>query len=411
VTVQGAGTRWWRRGRDEALARARAAAAAAASAFVELDALQRRIALQVEAYLALEHGRLAERMNRTWAGLHRDADAAAAGYLRVPEQHDVEADLSERDARLAQSAFDHAEQALRRVLTALREFVTRSEPQFNAVEQALGRLGAAGRDADAGIAAARDAIARAERAGTPAHDAAVALAEAERARAVLSEGAAVHGLRAAVAAAETVLTESARARTLAEELPAQRDDVRRALTAARTRHQAVATRRERLTDTLSDLRRTFVTASYADVEGNPAAADRHLATAQERLTAAERHLAAHHLPNARADVTAARQALDTAGTAVDAVTQRHAALRELKRDPGAAVQRARFEVREAQRLFVFLGERADQRFATQLDSLVRRVSVAEEGFTAAHPDYWRLDQDLKRIRAETAEVVRRLRGI
>ena len=60
---------------------------------------------------------------------------------------------------------------------------------------------------------------------------------------------------------------------------------------------------------------------------------------------------------------------------------------------------------------VFLGDRADQRYATQLDSLVRRVSTAEEGFATAHPDFWRLDRDLARIRDETADVVRRLRGI
>ena len=75
------------------------------------------------------------------------------------------------------------------------------------------------------------------------------------------------------------------------------------------------------------------------------------------------------------------------------------------------MQRTRFVVREAQKLFVFLGDRADQRYATQLDSLVRRVSTAEEGFAAAHPDFWRLDRDLARIRDETADVVRRLRGI
>jgi hypothetical protein len=411
VTAQGAGTRWWRRGRDEALARARAAAASAATAFVELDALQRRTTLQVEAYVALERGRAGDRMNSTWTDLHRTADEAAAAYLRVPERHDVEADLTEQDARLAQAAFGHAEATLRRALTAVRDFATRSEVQFATVEQALGRLGATGQDADAAIAAARDAIARAERAGTPAHEAIEALGAAERARTVLSEGPAVHGLRAAVAAAETVLSEAAHARTLAESLPAQRDDVRRALTAARTRQQAVATRRERLAETLSELRRSFVTASYADVEGNPAAADRDLATAQDRLAVAERHLAAHHLPHARAEIAAARQALDAAGRTVDAVTQRHTALLELKRDPQATVQRTRFEVREAQRLFVFLGDRADQRYATQLDSLVRRVKAAEDGFTATHPDYWRLNLDLSRIRDETAEVVRRLRGI
>jgi hypothetical protein len=173
----------------------------------------------------------------------------------------------------------------------------------------------------------------------------------------------------------------------------------------------VATRRERVTETLSVLRRSFVAGSYADVEGHPAVADKELSTARDRLARAERAAAAQHLPDARAAIAEARHALDAAGAAVDAVTQRLAALQELKRDPHGPVERTRFVVREAQRLFVFLGDRVDPRYATQLDSLVRRVNVAEEGLVAAHPDYWRLDQDLSRIRDETADVVKRLRSI
>jgi hypothetical protein len=83
---------------------------------------------------------------------------------------------------------------------------------------------------------------------------------------------------------------------------------------------------------------------------------------------------------------------------------------ELARDPLAPVRQTRFAVREAQRLFVFMGTRADPWYATQLDSLVRRVDAAEQALAAPRADYWRLDRDLARIRDETAEVVRRLRG-
>jgi chromosome segregation ATPase len=411
VTAHSAGTRWWRRGRDEALARARAAAATAANAFVSLDSLQRATTLQVEAYAALEPGPAGAALAAEWDAVHREADGAAAAYLLVPEQYDVDTDLTEKAARDAVGSFHRAEHGLRQVLASVNTFNERNRGRFTTVEQALGRLGVAGREADAAMTAAREAIARAEAAGTPAHDAVEALAEAERARAVLAEGAAAHGLRAAVAAADTVLAAAARARTLAETIDQQRDDVSRALTSARTRMDAVRTRRERLAETLSALRRSFVTSSYSDVEGAPAAADRELATAREQLAEAERQLVRRNLPTARAAVAAARQALDAAGGSVDAVTQRHDLLRELKRDPRAVVQRTRFVVREAQKLFVFLGDRADQRYATQLDSLVKRVSIAEEGFAAAHPDFWRLDRDLARIRDETADVVRRLRGI
>lgn len=411
MTAHGAGTRWWRRGRDEALARARAAAATAATKFVDLDTRLRATTLQVESYAALERGPAGTAASTEWDAIHRTADDAVAAYLRVPEQYDVDTDLTEPDARSAEAAFRRAEHLLRQSLGQVAAFQERNAGRFATVEQALARLGGTGRDADAALAAARAAIAAAERSGTPAHDAAEALAEAERARAVLVEGAAVHGLRASVAAADTVLAAALRARTLAETLDQQRDEVSRALASARTRMEAVRTRRERLAETLSALRRNFVTASYADVEGAPATADAALATAKEHLAEAERQLVRRNLPPARAAIAVARQALDTAGGAVDAVTQRHEYLRELKRDPQAVVQRTKFVVREAQKLFVFLGDRADPRYATQLDSLVRRVSTAEEGFAAAHPDLWRLDRDLARIRDETADVVRRLRGI
>jgi hypothetical protein len=411
VTAHGAGTRWWRRGRDEALARARAAAASAATTFVDLDTRQRATTLQVESYATLERGPAGAALSAQWEIIRRAADDAAASYLHVPDQYDTDTDLTEPAARSAEAAFRRAEHAMRQALGQVTTFVEQNAGRFASVEQALGRLAGAGRDADSALAAARAAVAAAERAGTPAHDAAEALAEAERARLVLGEGAAVHGLRAAVAAADTVVAAAFRARTLAETLDQQRDEVSRALASARTRMDAVGTRRERVTETLSALRRNFVTSSYSDIEGNPAAADAALATAREQLAEAERQLVRRNLPQARSAIAAARQALDTAGGAIDAVTQRHDYLRELKRDPQSVVQRTRFVVREAQKLFVFLGDRADQRYATQLDSLVRRVSTAEEGFAAAHPDFWRLDRDLARIRDETADVVRRLRGI
>jgi hypothetical protein len=410
VTAQGAGTRWWRRGRDEALLRARDAAATAATAFVELDALQRTTALQVDAFSALERGPAGAVMSSEWASAHAEADGAAAGYLRVTEQFDVESDLTERTAREAEAALRRAEHVMRQALARVTAFTERHRSRFATVEGALARLAAAGRDADAAIAEAHAAVARADQTGNPAHEAAAALAEAERARAVLAEGAAAHGLRAAVEAADTVLAAAARARMLADTIHEQRDEVSRALASARTRYDAVANRRQRLDETLSSLRRTFVASSYADIEGRPAEADAGLATARHQLAEAERQLVRRNLPAARSAVATARDALDAAGSAVDAVTQRHTLLQELKRDPQEAVRRARFEVREAQKLFVFMGSKVDQRYATQLDSLVRRVSTAEEGFAAPRPDLWRLDRDLARIRDETADVVRRLRG-
>jgi hypothetical protein len=408
VTVQGT-TRWWRRGRDEAQARARVAAGTAAAAFVELDGLQRATGLQVDSLLALDPAAGAG-VGPDWQALRADTDEAAAAYLKVPAEFDLDSDLSERDAGLAEAAFRHAEQTLQRAAAAVRDFTARHAAGFAHVEAAVTRLGAAGRDADAALSAARGAIEVAERAGTPAFEAAEVLAAAQRARAVVAEGPAVHGLRATLAAVDVVLAESARARGLAETVGEQREEVRRSLASVRTRADAVATRQERLPATLSALRREFVAGAYADVEHSPAEADRLLGTAREHLAEAERETARQDWPRARAAVAAAREALDAASNAVDAVTRRLTALEELKRDPQEPVRRTRFAVREAQRLFVFLGPKVDQRYAPQLDSLVRRIGAAEEALAVPHPDYWRVDRDLARIRAEIAGVVSAMRG-
>ncbi|GIJ50869.1 hypothetical protein Val02_77550 [Virgisporangium aliadipatigenens] len=409
MTVQGT-ARWWRRGRDEAQARARAAAGSAASVFVAVDGLQRSTELQVDSLVALDPAAGA-RVGPDWQALRADTDAALAAYLKVPAEFDIETDLSERDARLAEAAFRHAEETLQRAATAMRDFTARHAAVFSHVEAAVTRLGAAGREADAALSAARAAIEAAERAGTPAFEAAEVLSAAERARAIVAEGPAVHGLRATVAAADGVLAEAARARSLAETVREQGEEVRRSLASVHTRADAVATRRERLPATLSALRREFVAAAYADVEGSPAEADRLLSAARERIAAAERESTRQHWPSARAEVAAAREALDAASHAVDAVTRRLAALEELKRDPREPVRRTRFAVREAQRLFVFLGQNVDRKYAPQLDSLVRRIGAAEEALEAPHPDYWRVDRDLARIRDETAAVVSAMRGV
>jgi chromosome segregation ATPase len=408
--AQGAEPRWWRRGRDKAQAAARASAATAATSFVELDTLQRRVTLQVEAYAALDRGPTGDQLAGGWAAVRRQADEAAAAYLRVPEQFDVETDLSERDAGRADAEYRHAAGVLRQAVGSIQTFAGHYAGQFATVESALARLSAAGRDADAAIATVRDAIARAEAAGTRAYEAAEALRRAEEARAVLARGAAVNGLGAAVAAADLVLAETARARELVDTLPAQRDEVRRSLTAARTRMDAVTNRRERLAETFSALRREFLASSYADIEKSPADADRELGVARDRLAFAARHADQQQWSRARTAIAEARHALDRAAGAVDLVTQRLTALHELARDPQEPVRRTRFAVREAQKLFVFMGTRADPWFAGQLDALVRRVDAAEQALAAPRADYWRLDRDLARIRDETAEVVRRLRG-
>jgi len=407
VTTQAGSPRWWRRARDLALAAARAAAAASAAAFLGLDTVQQHTGLQVEAYAALERGAAAERLEREWAVLRQRADAAVQDYLALTGRYDLEQDLIEPVAREAEAAHRQVEAALTGIHAEVTAFTGRCAAQFAQVEAALARLADGRARAARMLAEARAAI---EAADGPAHEAADALAAAEQAAEVLSGGPAAHGLAAAVAAAANVVTQAGRARELAETLPAQRAQVDRTLSAVRTRADGIGNRLGTLPGVLTTLRRSFVAASFADVEKRPALAHRELAAAREALATAEAEAAARHLPRARAAIAAARTALDAAAGHANEVTGRLSALEAFAADRAAPVQATRFAVRQAQRLFLYRGDKVDQRYAGQLDGLMRRVDVVARELEAPRPDFWRLSRDLERIRAESAEVVQRLRG-
>jgi hypothetical protein len=412
VATDAGASRWWRRGRDAAQTGARAAGGDAATAFLELDTIQRETALQVEAYAALERGAASQRIVRAWAAHDARANQSAQAYLAVVERFDVALDLSEVDAQAAEHAYRRVEYDMKTVRTAIKKFADETAGPFARVTDALGRLGAAGRLGDAALAEARTAVERAETAGLRTYEAAEVLEQAQAARAVVAAGAGVHGLRETVAAADAVLAGANRARQLAETLPQQREQVRRDLVAVRTRIDALANRLETLPATLSTLRRRFVATSFADVENRPRQAREQLDIAREQLSAATRFAAdaEQRWPQARVAIADARAALDAGTDHARAVTDRLAALEAVVRDPQTPVRQTRFTVREAQRLFVYRGAKADPRLATQLDSLVSRIDAAERALQAPHPDYWRVLSDLQRVRDETAGVVTRLRG-
>jgi microcompartment protein CcmL/EutN len=192
--------------------------------------------------------------------------------------------------------------------------------------------------------------------------------------------------------------------------PVDAVDVQRALRSVRTSIEAVAHQRGRLPEVLSTLRRRFVLPSFADVEPLPAQADREIRVATELLRIAERHAEGDNWALVRTAVGDVRRALDAATSTIEAVTERLAVLERLSDDPKAPAQRARSVVRDAQRFVESKGDSATQRDRDLLNALSRRVDEAERALSAPRPDFWRLDQELARIRAETGELVRRVRG-
>jgi hypothetical protein len=189
--------------------------------------------------------------------------------------------------------------------------------------------------------------------------------------------------------------------------PAQ---VRNALASVRTRVQGLRHRHGRLPEALSRLRRRFVLASFSDIEKHPAEAERNLRVAAEWVSIADKHADREDWALARTAVAEARRALDSATVSIDAVGDRLTALERIADDPKAPLERARFAVRDAQRLYRMLGTGTQPEHAERLDSLGRRVDAVAETLAGLRPNYWQAGQELEQIRTEVAEVVARMRG-
>jgi hypothetical protein len=185
---------------------------------------------------------------------------------------------------------------------------------------------------------------------------------------------------------------------------------RRALRSVRTRYEGVTHQRGQLPQTLSTLRRRFVLSSFQDVDKLPARADREVRVAEELLRIAERHAESGDWAVVRTAIGDIRKALDNATAAIAKVTERLRVLDEIAADPKVVVNRARSVVRDAQLYFGSKGDAAQPVEGERLNSLSRRVDDAERAIKEPRADYWRISEELKAVRDETADVVRRIRG-
>ncbi|NYI06734.1 hypothetical protein [Allostreptomyces psammosilenae] len=410
-----AGTRgsrsWWRRG-GSATARADAQAArdAAAHAFYELDTALRDVAISVETVTAVDDSPEGRRAATRFQAERRRVDEVSAAYIAVVDRHDLEAEeLTADRAATARRELEEVRARLEAAHEDLDRYHTSIEPLMERAATSLSRLAPAVERARSGLRAATEALDAVRAAGIRAEALAARLAALGPELTRLGEGARVHGVTDTLRRADEVARAAERIRGELVRLPEQRAELVRRLASLRTRRQAVETKAERVAPALSELRRAFSLPCWEDLQDVPGRIPGLLKAADDRLAEGETALREQHWADATARLAAARATLGDADELIASVRDRLTELTDVRRDPRAHLERARFTVRDAQRLAMAGRSVPDPRHAEPLDAAVARLDRAEAGLTGRHPDYWHFLTELAAVRRTAADVVRRIR--
>lgn len=209
-------------------------------------------------------------------------------------------------------------------------------------------------------------------------------------------------------AADEVDAAAAQVHAALDAAPGLPDAARRAIASATTRLSAVRTRAEGLGPTRSAILREFSSECSADLVDNDRVAADEARAAEAALQDAQRCLATESPDGALDAVSTARDHLERAGRAVDAVTERLRLLREVRADTNVPADKARFKLRDAQHLAV--QKRLVGEWGSVLDAQHDRIERASQALERVHPDYWRYLQELEAVERDIAQVVSRMRG-
>ncbi|WP_407990439.1 hypothetical protein [Kitasatospora sp. CMC57] len=403
---------WWRRA-DAQRAEAQAARDAAQQAFYELDSTQREVELAVETVRAAEDDRTARQALGDFQRLSGRVNEVSVEYLAALDAHDLEdQELDAATAGQARRQLDQAKAKLTGTQAELTAFLTRLQPLIQHAEAQLVRVTPAVERAKRALLGATTALEAVRAAGLKADDLAARLAELAPELTRLNEGAGRHGVAPTLQRAEDVASRAEAIRVAAEQRPEKAREVDRRIGSLRTRIEALETKSAGVEPALSELRRRFSLACWQDLQHVPDQAAEAVAAARAKLAEAVRARDEQRWPDATGAIGTVRALLEGADEAIGAVHGRLRQLNEVSHDPHKEIERARFAVRDAQRLAMAGRQTPDPRHAAPLDAAVARLdrAVATLEEAGRHPDYWHFLTELTAVRDTAAEVVALIRG-
>ncbi|WP_332262342.1 coiled-coil domain-containing protein [Streptacidiphilus rugosus] len=375
-----------------------------------MDTLQRDVRINVETVAASDSSPGAQRAVADFAAIGGRIDQVSTAYINALDAVDLDAvDLAPGAAAQARQQLEHSRQQLLQAKAELERFSGYLEPLLTAAAAQLAQVAPAVERAKQAWLAASNALdaAKAARLGTEAQSR--ALAELGPQMRVLTEGAGKHGVQSVLRTAADVQRAAEAIRAEAERLPQQAAEIDKALASLRTRTQALETRAQQVGPVLSELRRRFSEACWRDLQQVPDQAQESARQALTRLNEAEKARNEQRFADGLAIIAQTRTLLTTADGSVALANDRLHSLNEAQRNPQAEIEKARFAIRDAQRLAMAGRNSPDPRHAQPLDAALERLARAEAGLTGVHPDYWHFLTETAAVRETAAAVVQAIR--
>ncbi|GAB2861062.1 hypothetical protein GCM10022221_71010 [Actinocorallia aurea] len=383
----------------------------AVQAFFDLDQAQKFVAGRMSALSGLDAS-AADPLRPRFAAANTAADQASAAYIAAFDGCDlddedrsmIEYEDAGRTLHATMPALNRAAETLNRLAADLAPLLTRAEASLDQLAPLL-------RAAREALQEAREAVDAAAAAGMDTAEVGAELAAARgRLAELTTEGLGGLGVRGAMARAAEVRDDAGQIAEEARDLAEAASRTRHGLASVRTRVQMAEGRRARVEEAMSELRRGYALACWQDLRGAPEAIGQALERAGERIAETERAASASDWRAAPRALAAARTELKDAERRAARVEERITDLRGVEADPAGPLERARFTVRDAQRLAVAMPGGPAPAHARALDGLVVRLDRAPDLLQGAHPDYWAYLSELRSVEERARDEVALIRA-